>query len=198
MKCDFCPCDEKVNDNGRFKACHQCRSVSKKCKKNTGTYYNVKSCHYDHGDTIRPRTEGDKDGRAVVFDLHNVADAFTIPEFVNLVSPLIDQYEWVGILSFVGSTTQTRKDADGYIKLLMARCPKLKGYLCFRRNETAFPGTKGGFITCLNAAEVHFFDDGEDHIVSAEAAGVTATLISRDERTARQQISDGVSKLSKE
>jgi hypothetical protein len=194
MACSFCQSRLDVLPKGQYQACKACRQVSKRCKKETGLYYNVESKNYVHGDTLRPRNV--PEGRAVVFDLHNVADQFDPEDFVKLIRPLVDKYEWVAVLSFVGSTTKTRLDADAQIKKMMYLLPEIKGYLCFARKEAADAGTKGGFIRALNVAECWFYDDSSDHIASATAAGAHATLIHMDRLTARSQLETAVNALT--
>lgn len=47
-------------------------SCPKKCKRNTGLYYNIGEGAYEEGDSIAVAGGG----RAVVFDFHNVVDIF--------------------------------------------------------------------------------------------------------------------------
>lgn len=186
--CDFCPSTKDIVTKNNLNTCHTCRSVSKKCKKASGLYYDVALGTYVEGDAIRH-----PDGKAMVFDLHNVADVFELTEFAELVRPLFDHYVWIGLLSFVGSTTPIRTEADKDIKQRMALIPGLHGYLCFRRNEHALPGTKGGFIQSLDAQHVVFFDDGADHVASAIEAGAVAHFISRKSSEARLQLKQLIS-----
>ena len=166
----------------QWEACHACRSVSKKCKKGSGLYYNVVSHEYESEISM-------VSGNAVVFDLHNVVDRFEPKEFVDQIASayLLANYT-VYVLSYVGSTTGTRLGAQEFMEEIRQHCEDISCYLCFRRDEKATPGSKGGFIAQLNAESVVFFDDGEDHVKSATAAGAKATLINKDSKRARQQL----------
>lgn len=189
--CSFCSSTDRVHVKENYNACYSCRCVSKKCKKNTGLYFDIKSNTYVEGSELSAIQEN----RAVIFDLHNVADCMPANQFARLVNPLTEAYDFVGILSFVGSTTETRKDATRYINELMMWVPKLRGYLCFRRDDRASPGSKGGFITCLSSSEVHFFDDSYDHVQSARAAKANAVQIEVNQQRAQQQLEKIVADL---
>lgn len=187
--CSFCSSTDRVHVKENYNACYSCRSVSKKCKKNTGLYFDIKTNTYIEGSEL-----GGVGGRAVIFDLHNVADSMTPNQFCKLVTPLTETF-FVCILSYVGSTTETRKDATRYINELMMLVPKLKGYLCFRRDDRASPGSKGGFISCLSSSEVHFFDDSYDHVQSARAAKAKVVQIEVNQRRAQEQLEKIVTDL---
>lgn len=182
MVCTFCGSNEKVVPCKQWEACHACRGVSKKCKKGSGVYYNVVSHEYQ---SEVPMVSGN----AAVFDLHNVVDRYEPKEFVDRIASkyLVANYT-VYVLSYVGSTTNTRLEAQEYMEEIQQHCEHINCYLCFHRDDKATPGSKGGFITQLNAESVVFFDDGDDHVRSAEAAGAKAILIDKDSERARQQL----------
>lgn len=112
-----------------------------------------------------------------------------------MVRPLMDKCQWVGVLSYVGSTTSTRIGADRDIYELQRLVPGLHGYLCFRRDERASPGSKGGFIQSLGMEEVHFYDDGKDHVDSGTAAGANAVLVSKNRGQGRKQVAEAIHRL---
>lgn len=182
MACSFCQCRDKVNpiSNGWFAACWQCRSVSKKSKKEP-LFYNILEGKYVDAPT--PRAP-----RALVLDLHNVCDRFEPKEMAELAAPLAAKGWHVLVLSYVGSTTNTRLGAQDYAAEMHQHLPALDAYLCFQRGEGVLPSNKGGFIAALGAAETQFLDDGEDHIASGKAAGAVAHLVTKNPHRARKFI----------
>lgn len=170
--CDFCAATERVKVGDRWTACHACRSASKNAKKGTGLYYDAIERTYCEGKDLRVEAAGD----VLVLDLHNVTDMFSPEQFRELVAPLIPRYHVV-LLSYVGTTTRTRIDAEAQMREFHAALPMIDGYLCFRRGDTVAPGNKGHFISLVRAGKVTFLDDGADHIASGKAAGARCFLI---------------------
>jgi len=185
LKCEFCKSGENVQELARWTVCQPCKQVSKKCRKGSGLYYQIADPTagvgaagvYVTGDQL-PDVAKSRGRDALVFDLHNVADRFkpNLNEFAELVAPFVGSYS-LHVLSFVGSTTPTRVEADADIQAMMALVPELQGWLCFRRSEAVEPGNKGGFIRALGATSVCFFDDSEDHVESGKAAGADSVLV---------------------
>jgi len=183
LKCEFCKSGENVQEQERWTVCQNCKQVSKKCRKGSGLYYQIAdpvagvgaAGVYVTGDQL-PDVAKSMGRRALVFDFHNVADRFRPEEFADLVAPFVGSYS-LYVLSYVGSTTPTRVEADADIRAMMALVPELRGWLCFRRSEAVEPGNKGGFIRALGATSVCFFDDSEDHVKSGKAAGADSVLV---------------------
>lgn len=165
MTCKFCPETKTVNEKG---ICDQCRRLSKTCRKGTGIFYNVKTKSYVDGDSLIESSP------CIIFDLHGVADLFTVDEFSNLIKPILNRK--VYILSYVGSTTNTRLEACEWLEKLLQISPNVKPYLCFYRKNVMATGNKGGFISMLSCPNVIFLDDSEDHFMSAASLS-TAYLV---------------------
>lgn len=195
LTCEFCKSRVSVQELERWTVCQNCKQVSKKCKKGSGVYYRIADPRtgvgaagvYVTGDQL-PDVAKSVGRDAIVFDFHNVADRFAPDEFAKLVAPFVKTHT-LHVLSYVGSTTPTRVEADADIQARMALVPELHGWLCFRRSEVVEAGNKGGFIRALGASSVCFFDDSEDHVASGKAAGADSVLVSsKDRREARRTI----------
>lgn len=175
MPCEFCLNDTETSvwksSRGReWNRCTPCAQVSKKCKKGAGIYYSVGDSCYLTGEELAAHY-ADEAERHVLLDLHGVTDLFTPEEFKEIMS-VVPEGTVVKILSFVGSTTQTRVDA--HHQILEYGVP---GYLCFARKDTAGAGSKGGFIVATGVADALVFaDDSEDHVASAKDAGAKDVL----------------------
>lgn len=194
LTCEFCKSKEYVEELERWTVCRSCKQVSKKCRKGSGLYYRIADPGagegvagvYVTGDDLSDLAKSV--GRpALVFDLHNVVDRFTPEEFAELVAPFVKSHS-LHVLSYVGSTTSTRVDADADIQARMALVPELQGWLCFRRSESVEPGNKGGFIRALGASSVCFFDDSSDHVASGLAAGADSVLVPTNSESAAKQV----------
>lgn len=175
MSCRFCPSRKDVNEK---EICVHCRRVSKACKKGTGIYYNVKTKTYVQGDELN------EPNPCIIFDLHGVADLFTLQEFIQLVQPLQSK---VYLLSYVGSTTNTRLGACQWMEDLIKLAPHVNAFLCFARKDSPAPGNKGGFIQSLGSPDVTFLDDGKDHIEAAKNVS-KAHLVPSDGKNFVQEI----------
>ena len=184
MQCEFCKSGVDVTEGERWTICRLCKQVSKKCKKGSGQYYRIADGAADAGTYLSGDELADAGAavgrKALVFDYHNVVDRFTPEEFAELTKPFVASHA-LFVLSYVGSTTWTRVEADADIRARMVLVPGLQGYLCFRRSKTVEPGNKGGFIRALGAANVWFFDDSPDHVESGKAAGADCLLVSKED-----------------
>lgn len=176
MNCDFCPGAIDVQQKLKYKACRDCRMVQKLASKNCGVYYDAKHGKYVSGDNIHERYHGqesDVQSSFLVLDLHNVVDLLTPNELADATAPL-RQFNNIIILSFVGTTTETRIQAQKDMVLYRELIPDLDTYLCFKRGDAPAPGNKGHFIAMMQpASSIHFLDDHEDHIKAGLAAGAT-------------------------
>lgn len=184
FKCLYCKnWEQPKKEQSISEKCTPCKQVSKKCKKGSGLYYQIalkqkEGGVYLSGDELAETTLS-SNKECIVFDYHNVTDLFTPEEFVQLVKPFIDNYK-IFILSYVGSTSKTRIEADEDIRKIMISLPKLQGFLCFRRGDTSQPGNKGGFIKSLKSKNTTFFDDSEDHISAGKDALASSFLVPVD------------------
>lgn len=202
LVCEFCKSGENVEELERWTVCRSCKQVSKKCKKGSGLYYRIADPRagvgapgvYVTGDQL-PDVANSVSHDALVFDFHNVADRFTPKEFAELVAPFVGSHS-LHVLSYVGSTTSTRVEADADIQARMALVPELQGWLCFYRSEAAKAGNKGGFIRALGATSVCFFDDSKDHVQSGKDAGADSVLVpSKSAPEAKRVIGKKLQKL---
>lgn len=149
--CSFCRISEGVPWK-EFSLCNTCKKLSKKISKSEGIYYDVLNTKYITGDEIPGFSN------ATILDLHGVADLLTPEELPkgNII-----------ILSYVGTTTQTRITAHNDIMLFKDTIEG--GYLCFRKEPTLHTGNKGHFIMkmCNNGGSCKLFvDDSEDNCSS--------------------------------
>jgi hypothetical protein len=184
--CVFCKSEDDVQgvlpelsdseEPAALNMCAGCRGVSGRCRE--------EPLFWDCGGMTYVDAPPQPDGStAVVLDLHNVVDTFLDggdyeAEIVGLINAL-DKVTSVYLLSYVGAGTSTRLRADEMIRGLMAKCPKLRGYLSFVRSGKAGPSTKGGFIALLGKCRVVFLDDSKSHLKSAAAVGAECYKIAK-------------------
>ena len=172
MNCYFCGANDNVQQKANWQVCRTCTQLSKKCSKGEGLYYHVLNRQYVAGD--QPDLSV---GKLLVLDLHNVTDQVPPAELdAVLAETKVDK---VVVLSFVGTTTDTRVEADTQIREIVAaiKSKPIDGYLCFKRGDHVRPGNKGGFIAASGASQVYFLDDSSDHIAAGTAAGAMCTQI---------------------
>lgn len=181
--CDFCPETQGVEQKKKYKACHTCRTASKKAGQGSGLFYDSINKQYVDGDALPAVVVA----RALVLDLHNVTDLLSVPEFIEHVGPLKDKYDHVVLLSYVGTTTDTRTGAETQMREFHEGLPWIHGYLCFKRGAAVATGNKGDFIGRLQAIHVDFLDDHEDHIAAGRESGAVSHLIPHGP-TAKQHV----------
>ena len=143
MQCEFCKSGVGVSVGERWTICRLCKQVSKKCGKGSGQYYRIADGAKDAGTYLSGDELADVGAavgrKALVFDFHNVVDRFTPEEFAEMIKPFADNHA-LFVLSYVGSTTRTRVEADADIRARMVLVPGLQGYLCFRRSDKVEQG----------------------------------------------------------
>lgn len=176
MNCQFCHSVDDVQQKPKFTACRACLTLQKRMKRDTGLFYDVMGRRYMTGADIR--TEFSKDKRLLVLDLHGVTDLLSKAEFADMVTRVEAAGFRVILLSYVGTTTQTRIDAQTDMLAYMAHAANVCAFTCFHRGDTVELSNKGHFVQMLMDPEttVHFFDDGLDHVMAVGSVGSVGSI----------------------
>ena len=177
MSCQFCGSQTDVQQKSKFAACRVCLKVQKRLKHDSGVYFDVLARAYRTGDEVRAQF-ATPTCRRLVLDLHGVTDLLSMPDFAQLTdSALAAGVDHVVLLSYVGTTTQTRIEAQTAMEQYVREVghqPLVSAFVCFHRGDTVEPSNKGHFVQMLHAPSVLFFDDSTDHVSAAQNAGADA------------------------
>ena len=175
-----------MQQKSKFAACRVCLKVQKQLKHDSGIYFDVLARAYRTGDEVRAQFPT-LNCRKLVLDLHGVTDLLSVPDFAQLTSSaLAAGVDHVVLLSYVGTTTQTRIEAQAameqYVREVTAGNQLLvSAFVCFHRGGTVEPSNKGHFVQMLHAPSVLFFDDSTDHVSAAQSAGADAHLVTTED-----------------
>lgn len=184
MICQFCHSTDDVQQKTKFVACRRCLTLQKHMKRDTGLFYDVMNRRYMSG--IDVQADFADCNKLLVLDLHGVTDLLSKPVFAEMAAKMDARDIRIILLSYVGTTTQTRTDAQlDMIEYILQLPCNVRAFTCFHRGEKVELSNKGHFVQMLLKpdATIHFFDDSLDHVSAARAAGVTAHHVQTSDPT---------------
>lgn len=141
--CSFCSQpSEKI-------PCQRCKRLGKEKSKADSVFFDVDNCKYVNAQELHFAS-----APWLVVDLHKTADLLTVQEFNNAVK---GRNVKLLMLSYVGTTTQTRLHAQEQLRSMDAD----RRFLCFRKDDQRLVGTKGHFMEAAGFAPgTVLLDDG--------------------------------------